>query len=51
MDRDSHRDYNSKILIFIKKINHKDVYIKLTINRKGLLCLSFHESYKGGNYE
>lgn len=51
MDRDSHRDYNSEILIFIKKINHKDVYIKLTINRKGLLCLSFHERYKGGNYE
>ena len=51
MDRDSHRDYNSEMFIFIKKINHNDVYIKLTINRKGLLCLSFHESYKGGNYE
>lgn len=51
MDRDSHRDYNSEMFVFIKKINHKDVYIKLTINRKGLLCLSFHESYKGGNYE
>lgn len=51
MDRDSHRDYNSEIFVFIKKINSKDIYIKLTINRKGLLCLSFHESYKGGNYE
>ena len=51
MDRDSHRDYNSEMFVFIKKINHKDVYIKLTINRKGLLCLSFHESYKGGNHE
>lgn len=51
MDRDSHRDYNSELFIFIKKINDKDVYIKLTINRKGLLCLSFHESYKGGNHE
>ena len=51
MDRDSHRDYNSEMFVFIKKINHKDIYIKLTINRKGLLCLSFHESYKGGNHE
>lgn len=51
MDRDSHRDYNSEMFVFIKKINCKDVYIKLTINRKGLLCLSFHESYKGGNHE
>lgn len=51
MDRDSHRDYNSEIFVFIKKINSKDIYIKLTINRKGLLCLLFHESYKGGNYE
>lgn len=51
MDRDSHRDYNSEMFIFIKKINDKDIYIKLTINRKGLLCLSFHESYKGGNHE
>lgn len=45
-DRDSHRDYNSEMFIFIKKINTKDVYIKLTINRKGLLCLSFHESHQ-----
>jgi len=51
MDRDSHKDYNSEMFVFIKKINDKDIYIKLTINRKGLLCLSFHESYKGGNYE
>ena len=51
MDRDSHRDYNTEMFVFIKKINHKDIYIKLTINGKGLLCLSFHESYKGGNHE
>ena len=51
MDRDIHRDYNSEIFVFIKEINGKDIYIKLTINRKGLLCLSFHESYKGGNHE
>ena len=51
MDHDRRRDYNSEMYKFIKKINGKDVYIKLTINRKGLLCLSFHESYKGGNHE
>ena len=45
MDHDRWRDYNSEMYKFIKKINGKDVYIKLTINRKGLLCLSFHESY------
>lgn len=45
MGHDRMRDYNSEMYKFIKKINGKDVYIKLTINRKGLLCLSFHESY------
>lgn len=51
MDYDRRRDFNSEMYIFIKKINGKDVYIKLTINRRGLLCLSFHESYIGGNHE
>ncbi len=51
MDYDRQRDFNSEMYIFIKKINGKDVYIKLTINRRGLLCLSFHESYIGGNRE
>lgn len=51
MDNDRRRDFNSEMYIFIKKINGKDVYIKLTINRRGLLCLSFHESYIGGNHE
>lgn len=51
MDYDRRRDFNSEMYIFIKNINGKDVYIKLTINRRGLLCLSFHESYIGGNHE
>ena len=51
MDYDRRRDFNSEMYIFIKKINGTDVYIKLTINRRGLLCLSFHESYIGGNHE
>ncbi len=45
-DRDYLRDMNSEIYIFRKVINGKDVYIKLTINDKGVLCISFHESYK-----
>jgi len=41
-DRDFKRDFNSEIFEFKKIINKKDVYIKLTINDRGLLCLSFH---------
>lgn len=41
-DRDSKRDFNSEIFEFKKIINKKNVYIKLTINNRGLLCLSFH---------
>lgn len=41
-DYDFKRDYNSEIFEFKKFINRKLVYIKLTINNKGLLCLSFH---------
>ena len=41
-DRDFKRDFNSEIFEFKKIINKKDVYIKLTINNRGLLCLSFH---------
>lgn len=47
-DRDSKRDYNSEMYEFKKFINKKLVYIKLTINDRGLLCLSFHLD-NGGN--
>lgn len=47
-DRDFNRDFNSEIYEFKKIINRKNVYIKLTINNKGLLCLSFHID-NGGN--
>ena len=45
MDYDSKRDNNTEIYVFKKVINNKMVYIKLTIRMKGLICISFHESY------
>ena len=47
-DRDNSRDFNSEMYEFKKIINRKIVYIKLTINNRGLLCLSFHID-NGGN--
>lgn len=47
-DRDFNRDFNTEIYEFKKNINRKNVYIKLTINDKGLLCISFHID-NGGN--
>jgi len=44
-DYDSTRDTNSEIFIFKKIINKKLVYIKLTMRTKGIICISFHESY------
>lgn len=44
-DRDLTRDMNSEIYIFKKIINKKIVYIKLTLNNHGVICISFHESY------
>lgn len=41
-DRDYKRDFNSEMFEFKEIINKKVVYIKLTINSRGLLCLSFH---------
>lgn len=38
------RDFSSEIYVFIKNINKHKVYIKLTINERGILCISFHES-------
>lgn len=44
-DKDRKRDFNSETYIFKKIINKKLIYIKLTINDKGVICISFHESY------
>lgn len=44
-DRDYSRDMNSEVYIFQKTINSKIVYIKLTMNDRGIICISFHESY------
>lgn len=44
-DRDYSRDMNSEVYIFKKIINSKLIYIKLTINDRGVICISFHESY------
>ena len=44
-DRDYSRDMNSEVYVFLKRINGKMVYIKLTINERGIICISFHESY------
>lgn len=44
-DRDYSRDMNSEVYVFKKIINGKMVYIKLTINDRGVICISFHESY------
>ena len=44
-DHDYSRDMNSEVYIFRKKINSKIVYIKLTMNDRGIICISFHESY------
>lgn len=44
-DYDKRRDTNSEIFVFKKMINNKNVYIKLTMNEKGIICISFHESY------
>ena len=47
-DRDFSKDFNAEIYEFKKIINRKNVYIKLSINDKGLLCISFHID-NGGN--
>lgn len=43
-DRDYSRNMNSEVYIFKKIINKKIVYIKLTMNNRGIICISFHES-------
>lgn len=45
-DKDKKRDNNTEIYVFIKKINGKDIYIKLTMRESGVICISFHESNK-----
>ena len=46
MDYDKTRDMNSEIFEFIKVYNKLNVYIKLLINDRGVVCLSFHISNK-----
>lgn len=45
-DHNKKMDNNSEIYIFKKKINQKEVYIKLTLRESGVICISFHESYE-----
>lgn len=45
-ERDSSRDFNSEIYEFIKLINNTKVYIKLTLRKDLIVCISFHESRK-----
>ena len=44
-DYDFKRDSNSEIFVFKKNINKHVVYIKLTMRKKGIICISFHEDY------
>lgn len=44
-DKDYSRDMNTEVFVFKKVINKKIVYIKLTMNHRGVICISFHESY------
>lgn len=44
-DRDYSRDMNSEVYVFKKIISSKIVYIKLTMSDRGVICISFHESY------
>ena len=44
-DKDYSRDMNSEVYVFKKIINNKTIYIKLTVNNRGIICISFHESY------
>ncbi len=43
-DYDYKRDYNDDMYEFIKYISGIKTYIKLTINNRGTVCLSFHKS-------
>lgn len=43
-DYDMLRDRNSEIFVFKKYINNILAYIKLTINERGVICISFHKS-------
>lgn len=38
------RDFSSEIYVFKKLINNNKVYIKLALNERGVLCISFHKS-------
>ena len=48
-DYDKKRDTNSEMFIFKKEYNKSIIYIyiyiKLTMRKKGIICISFHKSY------
>lgn len=46
IDYNKKMDNNTEIYVFKKIINKKEVYIKLTMRTSGVICISFHESYK-----
>lgn len=43
-DYDFKRDYNDDMYEFVTYINGIKTYIKLTLNSKNVVCLSFHKS-------
>lgn len=43
-DHDYKRDYNDDMYEFVMNVNGIETYIKLTINNRGTVCLSFHKS-------
>ncbi len=43
-DHDKRCDYNDDIYEFITQVNGIKTYIKLTLNEKGAVCISFHKS-------
>ncbi|MFA5407395.1 MAG: hypothetical protein WC343_01330 [Bacilli bacterium] len=45
-DMDTSRDYNSEVFEFITYVNGIKTYIKLTMNDKFVVCISFHRSKK-----
>lgn len=45
-DYNKKMDNNTEIYVFKKLINKKEIYIKLTMRQSGVICISFHESYK-----
>ena len=43
-DYDRRRDFNDDIYEFRIMVNKMETYVKLTINNRGVVCISFHKS-------